>query len=236
MTSLTLWRAGMKQKPWALESQLSHQITHRLESRNGTETMSLEIPAITWDHLLSDEQEWNRNHEPWSPSYHMRSLTDWRAGMEHKLWTLEFQLPHKITHKLESRNGTEIMSLGIPAITQDHSLPGEQTWDRNHESWNPSYHMRSLTDWSAGMEQRPWALEFQLSYEITYSLESRNGTETMSLGIPAITRSLTDWRVGMGQKLWALESQLSHKITHKLESRNRTETMSLGIPAITWDY
>ena len=37
----------MVQKPSALESQLSHDITHILESRNGTETMNLAVPAIT---------------------------------------------------------------------------------------------------------------------------------------------------------------------------------------------
>ena len=258
--SLTNWRAGMGQKPWALESQLSHEITHSLESRNGTETMSLGMPTITLDHSQTGEQEWDRKHEPWNANYHIRSLTDWRAGMGQKAWALECQLSHQITHKLESRNGTESMSLGMPTITSDHSLPGEQKWDRNHEPWNASYHIRSLTSWRAGMGQKAWALESQLSHQITHFLKSRNGTEIISLGIPAITwhhllseeqewnrnhepwnpsyhiKSLTDWRVGMGQKPWALKSQLSNEITYSLMSRNGTETMSLGVPAITWDH
>ena len=187
MRSLTSWRAEMGQKQWALEFQLLYEITHFLESRNGTETMNLGITAITWYYSHPGEQEWDRNHESWNASYHMISLTAWRAEMGQKPWTLESQLLHDITHKLESSDGTETMSLEIPAITWDHSLPGEQEWDRNCEPWNLNYHMRSLTSWRAKKGQKPWVLECQLSHEITHFMESRNGTGTMSLGMPAIT-------------------------------------------------
>ena len=164
MRSLTSWRAEMGQKQWALEFQLLYEITHFLESRNGTETMNLGITAITWYYSHPGEQEWDRNHESWNASYHMTSLTSWRAGIRQKPWALESQLSHDITHSLESKK-----------------------WDRNHEPWNPSYHMRSLTSWRAGMWQKPWILEFQLSHDITHILESSNRTETLSLGIPIIT-------------------------------------------------
>ena len=177
----------MAQKPWALESQLWHDITHFLESRNGTETMRLGILTMTWYHSQAGEQEWNSNHEPWNPSYDMISLTACRAGMAQKPWALESQLPHDITHFLESRNSTATMSLGIPAMTWYHSQTGEQEWHRNHQPWNPSYDMISLTSWRAGITQQLWALESQLPHDITYFLESRNGTATMSLGIPAMT-------------------------------------------------
>ena len=136
MISLTDWTAGMAWQPWALECQLSHDITQKLESRNDTAIMSLGIPATTWYHLLPGEQEWHSNHEPWNPSYGIISLTAWRAGMAQKPSALESQLSHDITHRLESRNG-------------------------NHEPWNSSYDIISLTDLSATMAWKPWAFEFQ---------------------------------------------------------------------------
>ena len=154
MTSLTSWRAGIGQKPWGLECQLSHDITHPLESRNGTETMRLGMPAITWHHSLSGEQEWDKNHEPWNATITWDHLLPGEQKWD-RPWALECQLSHEITHKLESRNRTETMSLGMPAITLDHSQTEEQEWDRNHEPWNPSYYMKSLTLWRAGMGQKP---------------------------------------------------------------------------------
>ena len=45
----------MTQKPLDLKSQISQNITHLLESRNGPDTISLEITAISQYHLLAGE-------------------------------------------------------------------------------------------------------------------------------------------------------------------------------------
>lgn len=46
-----------------------------------------------------------------------------------------------LTYFLESRNGTPIMSLGVTAITQYHSLAREQECHEHHEP----YYMITLT-------------------------------------------------------------------------------------------